>query len=348
LLPISVLLRLKAIPQGGSLQRGRINRGEVHHQGNSYPGEHEAIIDQELWEAVQQRLAANRTEQRSGTRAESPSLLAGLVRDEAGERLVPTHAVKGGRRYRYYVSRPLQADGKAATAGGMRIPAGDLERVVMECVRRFLTDRSAVFAAIRTLVTEGAEQRQLLERAIDLAGSWSDLTAGERRAMLHRLLTSVAVHPGRIELCLRRGQLAALLADRLASLPDSETADDGAPIALSVPVALKRAGLEMRLLVEGAAGAAEPDPALIKLVVKAQQLRDKLLGGESGIGVLPEREGLTSSYFTRVVRLGFLAPDIIAAILDGRQPAGLTANKLLLDSQLPLTWSEQRRVLGFR
>jgi hypothetical protein len=328
--------------------QNRLYRGEVHHQGNSYPGEHEAIIDPALWEAVQQRLAANRTEQRSGTRAESPSLLAGLVYDEAGERLVPTHAVKAGRRYRYYISKSLQADGKAAAAGGMRIPAGDLERVVTEGVLRFLADRSAVFAAIRSLVTEGAEQRQLLERAIDPAGSWSDLTAGERRAMLHRLLTSVAVHPGRIEFCLQRGRLAALLAGRSAPLPDSEAADESEPIVLSVPVALKRAGRQMRLLVEGAAGAAEPDPALIKLIVKAQQLRDKLLGGESGIGALAEREGLTSSYVTRVVRLGFLAPDIIAAILDRRQPAGLTASKLLLDSRISLAWSEQRRLLGFR
>jgi hypothetical protein len=297
---------------------------------------------------VQQRLAANRAEQRSGTRAESPSLLAGLVYDDAGERLVPTHAVKAGRRYRYYVSKPLQTDGKAATAGGMRIPAGDLERVVTECVRRFLADRSAVFAAIRTSVTAGAEPRQLLERATELAGSWSDLTASERRATLWRLLTSVSVHPGRIEFCLRPARLATLLVGRPASLPDSEAADDGEPIVLSVPVALKRTGLEMRLLVEGAAGAAEPDPALIKLIVKAQQLRTKLLGGEIGIGALAEREGLTSSYVTRVVRLGFLAPDIIAAILEGRQPAGLTANKLLLDSRLPLAWSEQRRLLGFR
>jgi hypothetical protein len=194
----------------------------------------------------------------------------------------------------------------------------------------------------------GAEPRQLLEQATKPAGSWSDQTATERRAMLHRLLTSVAVHPGQIELRLQRAQLAALLAGRPAALSDGEAADDGEPIVLSVPVALKRAGREMRLLVDGAPGAAEPDPALIKLIIKAQQLRDKLLGGEIGIGALAEREGLTSSYVTRVVRLGFLAPDVIAAILEGRQPAGLTASKLLLDSRLPLAWSEQRRLLGFR
>ena len=62
---------------------------------------------------------------------------------------------------------------------------------------------------------------------------------------------------------------------------------------------------------------------------------------------LAQREGVSPSYFTRLVRLSYLAPDIIQAILDGRQPRALTADELLARSRLPLTWHEQRRVLGF-
>jgi hypothetical protein len=61
---------------------------------------------------------------------------------------------------------------------------------------------------------------------------------------------------------------------------------------------------------------------------------------------LARREGLSPSYFTRLVRLSYLAPDIIQAILDGRQPRDLTADKLLVHSRLPLTWHQQRTVLG--
>ena len=62
---------------------------------------------------------------------------------------------------------------------------------------------------------------------------------------------------------------------------------------------------------------------------------------------LAKREGVSPSYFTRLVRLSYLAPDITQAILDGRQPRDLTADKLLAHSRLPLTWQEQRTVLGF-
>ena len=99
---------------GKSLARGalylmlqnRIYRGEIVHKQASYPGEHQPIIDQALWETVQGQLAENRVECRTGARAAEPSLLAGLVHDDAGERMTPTHANKKGTRYRYYVRRP--------------------------------------------------------------------------------------------------------------------------------------------------------------------------------------------------------------------------------------------------
>ncbi len=57
--------------------------------------------------------------------------------------------------------------------------------------------------------------------------------------------------------------------------------------------------------------------------------------------------GVSSSYFTRLVKLSFLAPDIIKAILEGHQPTDLTAGRLINHTRLPLDWNEQRAVLGF-
>ncbi len=87
--------------------QNRIYRGEITHKGKSYPGEHPAIIEQPLWDEVQAVLAQNRIERATGARAKHPSLLAGLVFDETGERLTPTYAIKKGTRYRYYVSTSL-------------------------------------------------------------------------------------------------------------------------------------------------------------------------------------------------------------------------------------------------
>ncbi|MBC7633989.1 MAG: hypothetical protein H7251_00130 [Acetobacteraceae bacterium] len=120
-----------------------------------------------------------------------------------------------------------------------------------------------------------------------------------------------------------------------------------APLLLTIPVRLKRAGLEMRMLVEGAAGAAEPDPTLIKLILRAQQLRDRMMAERLGVGELAASENVTASYITRIIRLGVLAPDIVTARLNGRQPVGLTVNKLANDSRLPMDWAGQRQALGF-
>jgi hypothetical protein len=87
--------------------QNRIYRGDIAHQGAAYPGRHEAILDPELWQIVEDKLAANRHERSLAVGAEAPSLLAGLIVDIDGNRMTPTHATKKAKRYRYYVSASL-------------------------------------------------------------------------------------------------------------------------------------------------------------------------------------------------------------------------------------------------
>src|SRR5690606_32928258 len=115
-----------------------IYRGEIGHQGRVYPGQHEAIIDAELWQRVQEKLAGNRQARALGDTAEEPSLLAGLIVDGDGQRMTPTHAVKKGRRYRYYVSAQLISGTRSDHAKGWRIPAGDIEVLVLDRLRAFV------------------------------------------------------------------------------------------------------------------------------------------------------------------------------------------------------------------
>ena len=92
---------------------------------------------------------------------------------------------------------------------------------------------------------------------------------------------------------------------------------------------------------------AKPDARLIKLLIRARRFNTALVGSDSlPFAALAKREGVSPS-FTRLVRLSYLAPDIAQAILDGRQPRDLTADKLLARSRLPLAWHKQRAVLGF-
>jgi site-specific DNA recombinase len=81
--------------------QNRTYRGEIVHQDTAYPGQHKAIIDPDLWQVVQDKLAANRQERSLAVGAEAPSLLAGLIVDADGDRMTPTHATKKAKRYRY-------------------------------------------------------------------------------------------------------------------------------------------------------------------------------------------------------------------------------------------------------
>ena len=93
---------------------------------------------------------------------------------------------------------------------------------------------------------------------------------------------------------------------------------------------------------------AKPDARLIKLLIRARRFNASIIDSDGvPFAALAKRQGVSPSYFTRLVRLSYLAPDITQAILDGRQQRDLTADKLLAHSRLPLAWREQRRVLGF-
>ena len=108
--------------------------------------------------------------------------------------------------------------------------------------------------------------------------------------------------------------------------------------------------MEIRMLIDGTDpfAAVKPDARLIKLVVRARRFNATLVQSDGvPFAGLAMREGVSRSYFTRIVRLSYLAPDITQAILEGRQPRDLTAERLLEHSRLPLAWHDQRTALGF-
>jgi hypothetical protein len=333
----------------------RVYRGEVVHKGAVYPGEQDPIIDLATWDRVGIRLTENRAERKLGERAAHPSSLVGLLHDGiSGDRMTPTHAVKAGRQYRYYVSHALITGSRDAARAGRRVPAGDVERLVAERLCQFLASETEVFAALRPTTPDAAMQRGLLDRAAGLARGCAALSEPQRRTSLRDLLGRVELHVDRLDLHLLPSRLADLLRGEAdgAGQSDPSGTEARSPLILSLPVTLRRAGREMALVVGAEPGAPPtPDPALLRLLLKARALWAALLGGGvAGLGELAARECMSGSYATRLVRLAFLAPDLLEAILDGRQPEGLTATRLLQECRrgLPPDWREQRTLLGFR
>jgi len=322
--------------------RNRTYRGEIVHRGQSHPGEHTPIIDQPLWDAVQMRLAGNTTERNSGTRTHQPSLLAGMLFDTEGNRMTPSYAVKKGTRYHYYVSRPLITQDQRKGSTALRVPAGEIEHLVTSRVRRWLLDPGGTYQSTR--LPDPSAQRRLIARAGEIGKGWTELAGTRQRAFLTTLIDHIDVGAHQIDIHLRPIRLAALL--DVAVTPSAT--DDEIQI-LAVSVRLRRSGRAIKMLIEGTDpfATAKPDTRLVKLLIRAHQFNATLLGNdELPFAALAKREGVSPSYFTRLVRLSYLAPDITEAILDGRQPHDLTADKLLAHSRLPLGWHEQRAVLG--
>jgi site-specific DNA recombinase len=327
--------------------QNRTYRGEIVHKGQSHPGEHEPIIDQPPWDSVQAQLADNSAERNSGIRTRQPSLLAGMLFDGDGNRLTPSHAVKKGTRYRYYVSRPLIIRDQTEGSAGLRVPAAEIEQLVTSRVRHWLLDPVSIYKATAARFPDPSIHQHRAARAAEIAQQWPRWPATRQRAFLAALVERIDVGANQIDIHLRPTRLGALLG--VATRPLPTPSDDETQI-LSVSVRLRRCGREIKMLIDGTDPFAttKPDARLIKLLVRARRFNAALVGSDGvPVAALAKQEGVSPSYFTRLLRLSYLAPDITQAILDGRQPPGLTADKLLAHSRLPLAWHEQRTVLGF-
>lgn len=315
--------------------QNRLYRGKVVHKDRCFPGEHQAIVDGDLWDRVQARLDGNRVERQRGGTAAVPSLLVGLLFDAGGERLTPTHANKKGTRYRYYVSQSLIAPGPKtgiapnATAG-WRLPARDIEALVEGRVQGLLADEAALFALAEARSTDVNERRGIVRAATELAGRWPRLETPERRAMLGHLIERIVVRQDVVEIAIRPTSIATLIEPG----PDRRLAGTAAaavqehPRILTVPARLQRTGMETRLLIDapGVKQRRAPDRSMLRLLAQARRFNAMVLRGNgASVGDLAAEAGVSSSYFTRILKLSFLAPGVVRAILDHDHPPGLTA-----------------------
>ncbi len=236
--------------------------------------------------------------------------------------------------------------------GGRRLPAADIEQLVSERVRLFLYDKTQLSDVVQSRGHDAPTEKRMLDNATQLARGWQDRSHGERRAMLLDLIDRVEVHRERVDVHLRPARLVGrLLGDATEPRSDGDDAKEEDCRSLSVPARYKRAGIEMKLIVDGPANhrhRGQADTSIVKLVVKAHQLRDLFIhsNGQS-FKELAKQQGINPSYFTRLIRLTFLAPDITQSLLEGRHPVELTAARLMRNTRFPLDWQTQRRLLGF-
>ena len=329
--------------------QNRIYRGETVHKDQSYPGEHEAIVDEALWNEVQSILTENRADRMLGTADKQVSLLSGILFDTRGERMSPTHATKNNTRYRYYVSRPLLAG--IIKHSGQRIPASNLEALVTGHIFNWLGNRAAMIDIIQSHTSDATAQKRLMVGLEQCMATWRELKADEVRNFMLSIVARIQVHADRIDILLKPISLVRWLG-RTDSHAEPTTAtrrdNDGPFVTLSIPARLKRVGKEMKILIENGSDSASPDVSLVRVLVRAHMIRNRFLADKSlTLDEIAKSVDIVPSYVTRLFRLTLLAPDIVSAILGGKHPPELNARKLLDDTRLPLDWNEQRRSLGF-
>ena len=326
----------------------RLYRGEISHKGSIYAGDHDPIVDQSLWDRVQEQFASNTAVRRSGKSSKVPSLLAGLLFDTDGNRMAPTHAVKSGKWYWYYISNNLIAGARGGREGlsdeGLRIPAREIERHVVMSISRLLADAQNVIAELCPSDTPPSVAAAAIRRATWLGDMLKAESDDEHYETIRSLVARVQIGDGTIVLTLARRSLA----DRL-DIPFNPTSTGAdALLELMIPAELRRLGKEKHLIVQAHEPKLNPDPVLIKAVVRAHQWFDMLKDRTvESISEIAKSEKLPRTYVSSVIPFALLAPDITEAILEGTQPIDLNLDRLI-NAALPLQWAEQRSVLGFK
>ena len=205
---------------------------------------------------------------------------------------------------------------------------------------------------IREEHVDGAAQSRLIARGIKIAKEIESLTPDRCRAMLMTLISRVDIRPDCVEIRVRRSRLVELLGSGSIDLvtqrgtPDNEAKDI---LTLTVRARLQRVGREMKMLVENTDDQTEADPALLRIVARAHDIQERLMQRHRlTLHAIASQEHVTPGYVSRLLRLSSLAPDIITAIVNGKNPPQLTAKKLMrLALEIPVDWTAQRKLLGF-
>src|SRR5258708_4056160 len=187
--------------------QNRIYRGEIVHKGKSYPGEHEAIVDEALWNNVQGILAQNRVDRANGTTGNEPNLLTGILFDAHGGPMRPPQPDKQEPPYPCYITRSLLDGSAKAKAEGQRIPAAALESLVVRRIRGWLADPASILQAIQYAASDAVTQKRLIERARDFAKQDLHLGIESLRAFMRASIVRVQVHADRIDIMLDQDQV---------------------------------------------------------------------------------------------------------------------------------------------
>jgi site-specific DNA recombinase len=287
--------------------------GEVKYKNEILPGEQPPIMDRLLFEAVRQKSLAQWSH-RTIVRNKSAHLLTGLLFDDSGHRMIPTHATNAGIRYRYYVSTPfLHGEAKTASAGSVsRVPAIDVENIIIKSLKEHLA----------------ANQGEAKTTAVNL----------EDRGALAQLIAGVVVHEDRLSVQLKTDS-------------SDEVSDSAHDRSLIIPWQKPPSKRSRQILLPHNASRSKARPEqferrarLVSAIARGRRWLDDVVSGRvTTIAQLCAREKCSVRQVNMTVSLAFLAPNLVKAAVEGRLPRGIGIERL---RDPPTEWSRQFEALG--
>jgi DNA invertase Pin-like site-specific DNA recombinase len=324
--------------------------GDVTYKREQHRGIHQPIVDRSLWECAQAVL-----KERQQFKPRQPThILTGVLYDSQGRRMhargYPRRGAKGSEFVRYYASA-VEKWALSQKVRPARAQADQLERLVLESIKELLADR----VRLRPILMQASIFGSVLDALCDSAPA-SAIRLGKLRirqlsGAAKALLSRVEIAPDCVRLVLRAFALAKFIGwDGVGNfaLTDLELDRATQMHVLVIPVSVSRQRkISWLPLRRRAKDCSSPDSRLVRLMQEARSAQSLVFGNrDHSVSDLARMAGRRVGSFSRLVRLNYLAPDIVAAILDGTQPADLTRRRLI-ECDLPIDWALQRRLLGF-
>jgi site-specific DNA recombinase len=295
------------------LLRNRFYIGEVKYKGEILPGEQPAILDRELFDAVQQKLS-DQWSHRNHAKSKSDHLLTGLLYDDLGHRMIPTHATNAGIRYRYYASLPhLKGESKTASVGSVsRISATDIEDIIVKSVNEHL--------------------------AAQLGEPSSSIAHMDDRGFIAVHVVRIDVHKDRL-----------IVRFKSASTEEGSQSTDGQ--VLSIPWQKPPSRKFRQILVPLGVPRKEVRPIrierrarLVSAIARGCRWLDEIASGSAtNIEQIATRQKCSVRQVNMTISLAFLAPALVKAAVEGRLPRGIGVERL---RDAPAEWSRQFETLG--
>lgn len=297
------------------LLANKIYIGKITHKDKVYDGEHEAIITDEIFERVQKLLYENKVDKTCGAKCSSNSLLAGLIYDDLGNKMTPSHSNSHKRRYRYYVSTALK-NYKSSNAGSVsKIPAGEIEKFVVETTKEFLQNKEQ----IQNIVSDYkiSKQNKLIYTAQNIR-NYSE------PKLIRTLVYKIVVSKNSIKITYNKNSLInalnALSNNQEIVMPNKN--EEIFPITISKNIKFIQRSRNDNIIILNTKenDSPEPNPYLVNAIVKSYYYHKQIQEGKT-IEDLQNEEGLMDSkYIRNILNLKYISPELTEQIFNGTQP----------------------------